>query len=320
MPYLVGTDEAGYGPNLGPLVISATVWRVESLENIDLFSRLRRAVRSVTDDENAEKVTIADSKDLYRSGKGLAGLEQGVLTCLAAVNKRPRTWRKIWDELAADSAGGLTELPWYRDFDDRLPVDVQEKDVSRHAEEFVLKCEHAKCVPIRIESRAVFPNRFNELVQRHGNKASALSHTTLQLVRSELDLIPAEEPVHILCDKHGGRNKYGRWLKEIFPDTQAMIRCEGRGESAYQLGYGNQRREIVFRAKGERFLPSALASMVSKYLRELAMRAFNEYWTGKVRGLKPTAGYPMDAKRFKEQIAPMQKKLGIDDQILWRCR
>ena len=28
MPYLVGTDEAGYAPNLGPLVISATVWWV----------------------------------------------------------------------------------------------------------------------------------------------------------------------------------------------------------------------------------------------------------------------------------------------------
>ena len=26
--YLIGTDEAGYGPNLGPLVISATVWQV----------------------------------------------------------------------------------------------------------------------------------------------------------------------------------------------------------------------------------------------------------------------------------------------------
>ena len=28
MSYLIGTDEAGYGPNLGPLVISASVWHV----------------------------------------------------------------------------------------------------------------------------------------------------------------------------------------------------------------------------------------------------------------------------------------------------
>ncbi len=24
--FVIGTDEAGYGPNLGPLVISATLW------------------------------------------------------------------------------------------------------------------------------------------------------------------------------------------------------------------------------------------------------------------------------------------------------
>ena len=28
MGYAIGTDEAGYGPNLGPLVISATVWEI----------------------------------------------------------------------------------------------------------------------------------------------------------------------------------------------------------------------------------------------------------------------------------------------------
>ena len=28
MSYLLGTDEAAYGPKLGPLVVSVTVWRV----------------------------------------------------------------------------------------------------------------------------------------------------------------------------------------------------------------------------------------------------------------------------------------------------
>ena len=29
MPLVVGIDEAGYGPTLGPLVVGATLWRVQ---------------------------------------------------------------------------------------------------------------------------------------------------------------------------------------------------------------------------------------------------------------------------------------------------
>ena len=53
--------------------------------------------------------------------------------------------------------------------------------------------------------------------------------------------------------------------------------------------------------KGEEFLPTALASMTAKYLRELSMRAFNEFWCARVPGLRPTAGYPGDAPRFKQR-------------------
>ena len=39
----------------------------------------------------------------------------------------------------------------------------------------------------------------------------------------------------------------------------------------------------------------ALASIVSKTVRELWMDVFNEYWRGRIPGLRPTAGYPSDA-------------------------
>lgn len=321
MAYLVGTDEAGYGPNLGPLVISATVWRVDSLEERNLFERLRDAVCATQDDaSDGDKLPIGDSKALYKPGKGLQGLERGVLTCLATVNKHPRTWRSIWDTLSADREGSVSRLPWYRDFDASLPVDIDAVQIEEQANRLAKQCRIAGCGPTHMESRAVFPAEFNSMVEQRGNKAAALSHVTLDLVKSILDTIPENEPVHVLCDKHGGRNKYGPLLNETFPDSLAVVRAEGRLESAYQLGHGARRREFVFRAKGESFLPSALASMVSKYLRELAMQAFNQFWTSVVNDLKPTAGYPVDAKRFKTQIEPTQRKLGIDDHILWRCR
>ena len=39
--------------------------------------------------------------------------------------------------------------------------------------------------------------------------------------------------------------------------------------------------------------------MASKYLRELAMHALNDFWRQHVADLRPTAGYPVDALRFE---------------------
>ena len=322
MPFLIGTDEAGYGPNLGPLVVSATVWRVESLSQMDLFSSLSGVVRRAGENNVDEsQIVIGDSKELYKPGKGLSGLEQGVLTCLAAIQKQPHEWKQIWEEVATEDCEGLSEIPWYHNYEGPLPVDLPTSQLSKKVEHFTSECRRAKSELTQIRSRVVVPERFNELVEEYGNKASALSHTTLQLVRGLLKEIPDDEPVHVLCDKHGGRKMYGPLLNETFPDTLAIVRHEEPRESAYQLGQGDARREFVFRAKAdEGFLPSALASMLSKYLRELAMKAFNEFWVSRVDDLQPTAGYPVDAKRYKRQIAPVQKKLGIDDRMLWRCR
>ena len=148
MPYLVGTDEAGYGPNLGPLVITTTVWRVDSIKDTDLFSKLRGPVRSV-DDEGADEndVVIGDSKHLYKPGKGLAGLEQGVFTCLAAVKKRPHTWKRIWKLLAAEDSASLAQLPWYRDFDDKLPIDFSTHKIRRRSERLCLNARRLCAYP-----------------------------------------------------------------------------------------------------------------------------------------------------------------------------
>jgi hypothetical protein len=104
------------------------------------------------------------------------------------------------------------------------------------------------------------------------------------------------------CDKHGGRDRYGALLQNRFPEHLVEVYGEGRSLSVYRWGPPSRRAEFRFVAKGESFLPSALASMVAKYLRELAMKAFNQFWLQRVAGLKPTAGYPGDASRFLADI------------------
>ncbi len=44
MGYVLGTDEAGYGPNLGPLVVTATLWEVPDDSQEDNLTVRRHTV------------------------------------------------------------------------------------------------------------------------------------------------------------------------------------------------------------------------------------------------------------------------------------
>lgn len=318
MAIIVGTDEAGYGPNLGPLLISATVWRVpDDQQQCDLFELLAPTVSCVPRD-NAP-LTIADSKDLYKPHGSLERLEHGLLSALTHLNACPLDWQRAWQVLAPRDCESISRQPWHVDYDASLPLDAHPEEIHARAQRLGETLDEAGVELLAVRCRAVFPEEFNELVDVHGSKGEVLSIATLRLIADQLAAI-GDEPILIQCDKHGGRNRYAPLLQQQFPEYLVEIVDEGRAQSVYRWGPSARRTEIRFTAKGERFLPSALASMACKYLRELAMRSFNQYWAARVEGLKPTAGYPVDAKRFHAEIQDAQAELGIDDQLLWRCR
>ena len=91
-------------------------------------------------------------------------------------------------------------------------------------------------------------------------------------------------------------------------------------QSTYRFRFGNAPIEVSFCCDGEQFLPVALASMVSKYVREVSMKSFNEFWRRQLPELKPTAGYPQDAKRFRADVDFARRQLGITDRSFWRAR
>jgi hypothetical protein len=87
-------------------------------------------------------------------------------------------------------------------------------------------------------------------------------------------------------------------------------------------GAPTQRRTLIqFREKGETaFLPTALASMVCKYLRELCMHSFNDWWCRQIAGLRPTAGYYQDGSRWLVDVEPHLSRLGVKRESLVRVR
>lgn len=317
MAILIGTDEAGYGPNFGPLVISATRWRVpERLLAKDLYEVLSNVVAREPDAEG--RLAIADSKALYQPGKGLGCLERSVLAIAHAVGHRIVDWRQAWELLAPNSCREIGQLPWYAGYERALPTAADREEVAAAGDRAASGLAESEAALERMEAVAVFPRHFNQLIEALGSKGEALSKQTLQLAGRMMD--DSDEPVLVQCDKHGGRNRYGALLQHQFPDHFIEVIEESRPISIYRWKQAGRQIEFRFVAKGESFLPAALGSMLSKYLRELAMEAFNSFWKGHLPNIKPTAGYPVDASRFRKQIRDVQTELGIADQVLWRNR
>lgn len=320
MRYLIGTDEAGYGPNLGPLVVSATVWQIDRDDADDLYEILSPAF---SDDVRRVRssLVIADSKRLYQPSGSLGPLETGLYggLRLAQSSSEPSTWTEIWERLSPRAADVMASIPWYADFTCELPLAADRSLIESLVSAAAEQCRRQGVHLVNIASETVFARPFNQAVRQSQSKGALLSDTTLELIKRVLSTVPVA-PTSIVCDKHGGRSRYAPLLQSHFGTALVQVQTEGRAESAYRFTDNGRPVQIAFRAGGESFLPSAMASMASKYLRELAMKAFNDFWQKRQPGLKPTAGYPVDARRFYHEISQLLRQLQIADDDLWRCR
>lgn len=318
MPWVIGTDEAGYGPNLGPLVIGASTWHYSGPLPLDrALSELAAALGTIGDSPRTKGIAIADSKRLYSPQRGLGRLEGCLLAALSTCNQLPSSWRDVWTQLAPASkshfAADLTYSQYHAAWPTSATQDVVDS-LSTGLKE-ILDSQHWRLQSVRC--RALFPAEFNAAVRRLGNKAHVLSQHTLELAAEALQQLPAEDTL-VCCDKHGGRNRYGSVLQHCFPDGLIAPGAERGDCSTYDCRFAERGVRFEFRAGGESQTPTALASMAAKYLRELAMHAFNAFWAGHVANLAPTAGYPADAKRFESQVRAAREKLGIGVDTFWR--
>ena len=314
MAIIIGMDEAGYGPNLGPLVVTATVWQTpDDLKEPDFWITYQDVVtrRPPVDPRH---IHVDDSKRVYQVSRGLKNLERSVLCVLGLLNWCPGSFRSLWDSLAIENLSETT-APWFEAVDLPLPVAADAESISEIASRWQEVCESCGIRLKTIRSDIVLPQRFNQIVREFDNKSEALSRTSLGVLK-RVWCPDTSGPALVVADKHGGRNRYDYLLQDAFQECLFFRIEEGQRRSVYRTGES----EIRFEMKAESHFPVAIASMVSKYVRELAMELFNRFWQARIDGLKPTKGYPVDAKRFKADIADEQQRLGIPDDVLWRER
>lgn len=304
---VIGMDEAGYGPMLGPLCVGVCAVRVASWSRgdaaPDLWSELAGAVCRKGGDKRG-RIAVDDSKKLKLANDGarhpLTHLERGVLAFLAQVDGA---------SVPVDDAALLAQLgaepgaeAWYAGEATALPVagDAGAQLIARNMLAGALR---SSGVTVEwVGCRVIGEGEFNAELERSGSKAT----TTMIGLREHLSLVwerwgvvegeagaGGGEPARVVLDRQGGRTDYARFLMELLPSQVAAdLRVRAVQESAELCRYeidgsgadGRARRlsVLVMPEAEAAHLPVALASMCAKYVRELLMARWNRYWSAKV--------------------------------------
>lgn len=319
---IVGVDEAGYGPNLGPLTLAASIWEVDARASeegvVSAFSERFRAKVAVNKaSKAAEHVPLGDSKKLYDRSKGIESLELGLLAMAEYANgSTPETLGQFVDLVSAFdgcSSDGLP--PWYtagRDLP--LPLEAERSRISGLSSIASESLKEHGVSLVGLVATVVPEPVFNQSLTRLGSKGLLLSQATLQLVTRIVEA--TELPVECFCDRQGGRKNYLPVLLDAFPDAWFMETAQETKRSSYRCDEPSL--DVHFSVGGDSFPPTALASMLAKYLRERFMEAFNAFWKSHLPNIKATAGYPVDAKRFADEIRATARTLEIAPELWWR--
>jgi len=321
MPLWAGIDEAGYGPKLGPLVVAATAFelRAKPKEGL-LWKALSDAVTRRFSRADG-RVMVDDSKAVYSRSRGIRPLEEGVLSFLRCLGRRPARAEQFLSAVLHPDCVMTDGAPWSDEVGSiKLPLESNASALASKAALLAAAMPAAGARFADARVAVVLPTEYNRMVALTRNK-SFLLFQKCGLLLQRLWHMAEGQDAYVLVDRHGGRMRYRRLLRDVFPHVACDVEREGPTGSVYRLSDGDQTMWLAFKEKGDRkALPTALASMFAKYVREIYMHAFNAYWLAQMEGLKPTAGYAQDARRFLHDVAPLIKRNGVDAGTLIRGR
>lgn len=302
--HVLGIDENGLGPRLGPLVATAVAIEVDVYEARALARRGARA-------------GIGDSK--ATAGFGKMEMAESLALALAegALGRVPAHIDELVDAIAVDGALALQArcpsqtAPQCWSEPVALPVFGGDVIQGRRA---LAKLARAGVHVRRARSAIACARAFNEGVDRWGSKLRVDLSLFEHLMRDARGALGPD--LEVICGMVGGMRKYTGFFTAITPDRLEMIE-ETRGKCRYRVA---DLGEVSFEVDSDALhLPVALASMLGKYVRELGMHRQNAFYRRHAPHLPEVSGYhdPVTTG-FVDATRVLRRKLAIDPRCFER--
>jgi len=220
---------------------------------------------------------------------------------------------------------------WYAGDPVLLPLGESAAQLAIARNTLALACGAAGVEPVALACITIGETEFNEVLRTGSNKAHLTTRCFGRYLRRVVERWgSSRDEVRIVCDRHGGRTGYAPMIEAAVRGLEYRVRvleetdrcsryaldraCSGGGISPASVREPEAQARspessdqgsihIQFRPEAEEaHLPVALASMTAKLVRELVMGRFNRYWGRRMPGLKPTAGYVQDARRWLQDV------------------
>lgn len=305
---VVGVDENGLGPRLGPLVVTAVSARCTEAG----------AAVATRPPSRAMKARLGDSKDLVSHGNVDLGEAWARRTYARTSASEPASPGDLLRALCIDSNDVLRS---------RCPSDHERQCWGERGEEFVAEPKMLKAVDkdlvklatlgieiVRVEVSVVCTERINDAAARGLSRFHVDLHSMERLVLSAQ--ASANEPVYAICGKVGGMGSYGEQFGPLSGRLFAIVE-EGQARSEYQFP-GVGRISFVRDADGSHLIVG-MASLVGKWAREILMARIVRHYREHDETLPHASGYhdPVTA-RFVSATRLLRKKTKLPDDCFER--
>ncbi|MCM8800775.1 MAG: hypothetical protein NC912_02000 [Candidatus Omnitrophica bacterium] len=287
---VVGIDENGLGPILGPLVVTASLVEAK-------------------DPERLSKGSLKESKKICGFGR-MKECERIVLSFYKLLyNSIPSNTLEFLSNILIQK--DRCSLPFLHCICDlQIPSWMNSGINNQIAQNYLQEIDASIK---EIKSIAICPGKFNQRLKYVSGKL----HLNYLLFEDLFSYFKEnyKDEILFLCGRNGRTKNYQKFFNLFSP----IFNYETKDEIGYYFCDG---QKVRFITDGDaRYFPITISSIFGKYIRELFIRRMNEFFKSKIPALLYCSGYrDKKTRQFIKETADLRNELNIPEECFLRER